>query len=42
MCMELIEMIGWFALGFVPTLVTLKYTTRKVNRRTLAKLYVSR
>ena len=31
MCMELIEMIGWFALGFVPTLVTLEYTTRKVS-----------
>ena len=42
MCMELIEMIGWLALGFVPTLATLEYTTRKVARRTLAKLYVSR
>jgi len=40
--MELIEMIGWLSLGFVPTLVTLEYTTRKVARRTLAKLYVSR
>ena len=35
-------MIGWLALGFVPTLATLEYTARKVARRTLAKLYVSR
>jgi hypothetical protein len=41
MCMEYIEMIGWLALGFVPTLATLEYTTRKLARRTLAKLYVS-
>ena len=41
MCMEFIEMIGWLALGFVPTLTTLEYTTRKLARRTLAKLYVS-
>ena len=40
--MELIEMIGWLALGFVPTLATLEYTTRKVAKRTLSKLYVSR
>ena len=41
MCMEFIEMIGWLALGFVPTLATLEYTTRKA-KRTLSKLYVSR
>lgn len=40
MCMEYIEMIGWLALGFVPTLATLEYTTRKLARRTLGTLYV--
>lgn len=39
--MELLEMIGWFAVGFAPTLATLEYTTRKLARRTLARLYVT-
>ncbi len=38
--MELIEMMGWLALGFAPTLATLEYTTHKLARRMSARLYV--
>jgi hypothetical protein len=35
-----IEMIGWIALGFVPTLGMLEYTTRKLAKRMLVRLFV--
>lgn len=37
-----IEMIGWIALGFVPTLGMLEYTTRKLAKRMLVRLFVER
>ena len=40
MYMEYIEMIGWIALGFVPTLGMLEYTNRKLAKRTLVRLFV--
>ena len=40
--MEFIEMIRWIALGFVPTLGMLEYTTRKLDKRTLVRLFVER
>ena len=33
-------MIGWIALGFVPTLGMLEYTTRKLAKRMLVRLFV--
>jgi hypothetical protein len=35
-------MIGWIALGFVPTLGTLEYTTRRLAKRKLVSLLVAR
>jgi hypothetical protein len=40
--MEYIEMIGWIALGFIPTLGMLEYTTQKLAKRTLVRLYIER
>ena len=38
--MEYIEVIGWIAIGFIPTLVMLEYATRTlVKRRLTSGLY---
>jgi hypothetical protein len=40
--MELLELIGWMALGFVPTYAALEVGTRKLARRMSAKLSMYR
>lgn len=42
MCMEYIEMIGWMAVGFIPTLGMLEYTSRKLAKRKLISLLVTK
>jgi hypothetical protein len=40
--MELVELIGWMALGFVPTYAALEVGSRKLARRMSAKLSLNR
>jgi hypothetical protein len=40
--MELVESIGWMALGFVPTYAALEVGTRKLAKRMTAKLSINR
>jgi hypothetical protein len=40
--MELIEMMGWMALGFVPTFAALEVGTRKLAKRMSGKLSLNR
>ena len=37
--MELIEMTGWIALGFIPTYLALELYTRRLRHRKLTKLF---
>jgi len=40
--MEIIEMIGWMALGFLPTLSILEFMTRKLAARISGRLFLKR
>jgi len=37
--MELIEMTGWIAVGFIPTYLALELYTRELRYRKLTKLF---
>jgi hypothetical protein len=39
--MEILEMIGWISLGFVPSYIALEIGTRKLARRISAKLLLN-
>jgi hypothetical protein len=40
--MELIELMGWMALGFIPTYAALEVGTRKLAKRMSAKISINR
>jgi hypothetical protein len=40
--MELVELMGWMALGFIPTYAALEVGTRKLAKRMSAKLSQNR
>lgn len=40
--MELVELIGWMALGFIPTYAALEVGTRKLAKKMSVRLSINR